>query len=232
MPFMEDWIERGDITFSTQMSRFSQAIGQYQSHFGLSNQELDEIRADAAFIAYVSKMSDMADGYKQSWTALKKLARLGRGGTVISGFPEPINPGTPPALVQPNVEKRFRATVRQIKAHKKYTKGIGEALGIEKPEFVLNPNDKRPDFKITLSSGNPMLKWVKGKFDGVEIYVDRGTGFTKLTRDIRSPYIDTHPLPPLGQSAIWKYKMIYIMKDEKVGDWSNEASITVTGRPQ
>jgi len=226
---MEDWIEATDIKFATQVVTFAQKIGEYQSLFGFTNQDIADMRADASFVDYVIKLSNMADAYKQSWMALKAQARKGRGGSNISGFPAAIDLGTPPALVKPNVEKRFRATVKQIKAHKNYSKGIGESLGIEKPEFVLNPHEKKPIFKISFSSGVPVLKWVKSKFEGVEIWVNRGTGYTKLDRDIRSPYIDTHALPPAGQSAIWKYKMIYLLKDAPIGQWSDEASATVVG---
>jgi len=38
-----------------------------------------------------------------------------------------------------------------------------------------------------------------------------------------------HPLPAAGQSALWKYKAIYLQADQRVGQWSNVASIPVAG---
>jgi hypothetical protein len=36
-------------------------------------------------------------------------------------------------------------------------------------------------------------------------------------------------LPPQGTSATWKYKMIYLINDEPVGNWSDVVSVTVSG---
>jgi hypothetical protein len=36
-------------------------------------------------------------------------------------------------------------------------------------------------------------------------------------------------MPPAGQSALWKYKGIYIQADQRVGQWSDVVSIPVAG---
>jgi len=42
-------------------------------------------------------------------------------------------------------------------------------------------------------------------------------------------YLDTAPLPAPGTSAVWKYKAIYRLGDEQVGQWSDVVSIPVAG---
>lgn len=42
-------------------------------------------------------------------------------------------------------------------------------------------------------------------------------------------YDDTFPLPAAGQSAVWKYKALYLLSDERVGQWSDEVSVTGMG---
>lgn len=42
-------------------------------------------------------------------------------------------------------------------------------------------------------------------------------------------YPDTTALPSAGQSALWKYKAIYRLHDEQVGQWSDVISTTVAG---
>ena len=49
-----------------------------------------------------------------------------------------------------------------------------------------------------------------------------------LAIDTQPNYLDNSPLPPVGTSAIWKYKAVYILHDEEVGEYSDEVSITVT----
>jgi hypothetical protein len=36
-------------------------------------------------------------------------------------------------------------------------------------------------------------------------------------------------MPPAGQSALWKYKGIYLQADQRVGQWSDVVSIPVAG---
>jgi hypothetical protein len=42
-------------------------------------------------------------------------------------------------------------------------------------------------------------------------------------------YLGTTALPAPGASAVWKYKAIYRLGDEQVGQWSDEARISVMG---
>ena len=41
-------------------------------------------------------------------------------------------------------------------------------------------------------------------------------------------YIDTLTLAP-GTAAVWRYRAIYLMRDEVFGQWSDVVSIAVTG---
>jgi len=38
---------------------------------------------------------------------------------------------------------------------------------------------------------------------------------------------NTATMPPAGQSALWKYKVIYLQADQRVGQWSDVVSIPV-----
>jgi hypothetical protein len=74
-----------------------------------------------------------------------------------------------------------------------------------------------------------VVGWKKQAFDAVEIHVDRGQGFAFLAIDTIPDYLDTAQLPAPGASALWKYRAIYRLADEQVGQWSDESKITVTG---
>jgi hypothetical protein len=226
---MKDWLENQDLKFITQLNNFAGALPAYAATFGLNPTQVTAIQNDAAFAVFVITRIEQADNYKQNWVKLKDQVRYGMGGDVLAPFPAPISVIDAPPAVQPNVEKRFRELVKTIKANANYTKGIGEALGIEKPESEVNPSDGKPEFTIHTDSGHPVVKWKKSIYDGVDVYVDRGTGFTRAERDLRPPYVDRHPLPAVGTSAVWKYKLIYVYKDETIGSWSDEVAVTVVG---
>ena len=63
----------------------------------------------------------------------------------------------------------------------------------------------------------------------MEIWKDSGKGFEKLDKDFFPDFTDKTALPAPGASILWKYKMIYLLKDETVGNWSDEVSVTVSG---
>jgi len=67
--------------------------------------------------------------------------------------------------------------------------------------------------------------------DGIEIWVDRGDGkgFLLSAIDTIPDYLDTAPLPGGWHECRWKYKAIYRLNDEQVGQWSDIASISVMG---
>ena len=228
----KDWLEPEDLKFALQISKFSEKIGPYAILFGLSPGNLGAIANDAAFAQFVIVGCQDAIKYKKAWIELKDQVRYGTGGLVTSDFPAPVNVATPPTSVNPGVQERFRAVVKSVKASPNYTIGIGEVLGIEaENSSVTDPNLAQPTFTIFMDSGHPVLKWVKGSFDGVEIWADYGDGknWIKLERDFKSPYADTHPLPALGVTAIWKYKMIYVKDDSTIGLWSLDVAVSVYG---
>jgi len=76
-----------------------------------------------------------------------------------------------------------------------------------------------------------IINWLKQGMDALELWVDRGDGkgFVFLAIDSIPDYTDTAAMPPAGQSALWKYKGIYIQADQRVGQWSDVVSIPVAG---
>ena len=88
----------------------------------------------------------------------------------------------------------------------------------------------KPILNVALKAAHPNVGWTKQGMDGLEILVDRGAGaFSFLAFDTIPDYLDTAPLPAPGASAVWKYKAIYRLGDEQVGQWSDVVSIPVAG---
>ena len=227
---MATFINTSDDGLNAQLKTFAQKIDTYKTPLGLDGAEVLSIKADSKFFDYV--MSGV-DGYRtlsQGMTAFKDLLRYGHNTDVLPAFPIPPVLGVVPPAVLANMQSRFARIIQHCVDSANYTKAIGEDLGIEAPVTPFDPNTGKPSFKIAMSSGgHPNLVWKKGKFQGVEIWKDPGTGFVKLDRDFSPDYIDKSPLPALGNSAVWKYKMIYINKDEVAGNYSDEAVVTVYG---
>ena len=76
-----------------------------------------------------------------------------------------------------------------------------------------------------------LIEWTKERgTDALRIEADYGTGtFVHVLDDPRPDHLDTHALPAAGQSAVWRYRAIYVRDSVPVGSHSDVSSIAVTG---
>ncbi|MBI3417206.1 MAG: hypothetical protein HY043_18095 [Verrucomicrobia bacterium] len=159
----------------------------------------------------------------------KTAAREGIGPT-LGDLPAAPDLGSIPVPVAPGIFTRIAALAARIKKHPGYTEAIGQNLGTIGADQTVDLNAMKPGLQIVLQAGHPNVAWKKQSMDSLEIWVDRGTGmFAFLALDTEPDYLDTAPLPVPGTSAVWKYKAIYRLHDEQVGQWSDVASISVMG---
>jgi hypothetical protein len=226
---MAIFIEKTDTAFNLQLKNFANKISNYSAALGLTAAEVTAVKADAAAVDYVFGNQLTVQTFAQNYTAFKNQLRTGSGLT-LGALPTLPAFAAAPALPAVNVENRFRNLLQRITHSPNYTTAMGQDMGIEASATVFTPADGKPIFDIELSSGgHPNLLWTRGKFQGVEIWKDSGIGFVKLDRDMRPDYIDKTNLPVAGATAVWKYKMIYLVNDEVVGSWSDVVSVTVQG---
>jgi hypothetical protein len=222
---------KGDlVAFSQQLNNYSGKLSNYTTTLNLTADEIASSVADAAYLAWVvNGMVNAEDNHRQ-WTAFKDLMRYGPANLTTTAPIGVVLPA-PPDTVAPDIQLRFSSQVARIKKHPNYTDAIGKELGIIAAHTPFNPQDGKPVIKVVFSSGgHPHLLWTKGKFQGIEIWKDKGTGFERLDKDFNPDFTDKAALPAEGASAIWKYKVIYLYKDEQVGSWSDEISVTVSGQ--
>lgn len=115
----------------------------------------------------------------------------------------------------------------KIKASDSYTVAIGKAMGIVEETPAVDPAAMKPVIKALPDAGAIDIIWKKGQADAIRIEVDRNDtrGFVLVGIDTQPDYRDTSPLPVAP--TVWKYRAIYIIKDEIVGQWSDTVQITV-----
>lgn len=224
-------IERKDTEFSAQMLHFKNTVGAYAATVGLSAQDVTNQAQDADYFAHVLACQEIADTHAQQRTAWKNLVRKGGEGNIAGEPEEPVWPAAVPP-VAPGVEKRFRQICEKVKKSLNYNTGIGEALDIE-GDVISAPDmaSFKPVFTLKVQGGQVVVDWGwlgKRQFlSSIEILVNRGSGWELLTIDTTAGYVDSQPLPASAQK--WAYKAIYRSGDARVGQWSDEASITVGG---
>ena len=128
-------------------------------------------------------------------------------------------------LVAPGIFPRIAQQVQRIKSYPTYTEAIGKDLSIIGAEQEQDPDTMKPAIKVLALGGQVEVQWVKGGADAVRIETDKGAGTWQfLAVDAVPHYIDT---TPITGPAVWKYRAIYIIADERVGQWSDVVSINV-----
>ncbi len=209
------------------LNNFAAKLPAYAATVGVTPAEVTQTTADAAYFAFVVGAHNQHTKTTRDWTAYKTALR---SGTSMGAMPTTPELGMPPAAVPAGIFSRVSALAARIKKHPAYTEPIGQDLGIIGAEQTVDAATMKPVLELTLQAGHPNVGWSKSGMDGIEIWVDRGTGaFAFLTIDTVPDYLDTAPLPAAGVSAVWKYKAIYRLNDEQVGQWSDVATIGVMG---
>ena len=108
---------------------------------------------------------------------------------------------------------------RDIQDHTSFDPADLEALGFTVISAPVDPTTAQPVIsKSTVLPDKIILDWIKGSFQGVEVYGSfNGTTWVTLGRDFRSPYEDIHPNQVANTPEIRYYKMRYLLNDAVIG---------------
>jgi hypothetical protein len=222
---MPDFVKQSNEEFATQLENHHTGLVTHGPALGFSGPEITVALNDSRYMRHIVTQQQQALGFSQGFT---KFIKYMRTSTDVATMPVFTVPGIVPAAVLVGIETRFRQRAEKAKAVTGvYNNDIGEQLCIVAPEA--SGELGVPQFTIELAAGHPLMKWKKKTSDGIEIWKDDGTGFRFRDKDGKSPWVDNDDLPAAGQSKIWKYKIIYLVDDEPVGDFSPDTSISVQG---
>lgn len=196
---------------------------------GFSNAETAAFINDLTMLIYVINAAQSASAEAKALTAYKKQMLDGAPDNTENPSPPAFSPPAAPTnLVPPGIISRLRAVFQRAKTAPAYTDAVGEQLQIVFKSADFSLTDAKPTFKATAAVGKITLDWVKSKFDGVIVESQRGTEttFILLDKDFKSPFEDFRPPLVAGQPEKRHYRMIYLLDDESVGNYSDEAVIT------
>jgi hypothetical protein len=227
------FMPRNEADKVTWIQNFSSKLATYKTKYGLTDSEVADMVAAALYYAFFANYLNQYNEYVKKLTQFRNEIRDGVASAAsASVLPTPPNLGTPPPVPAPGVFKRASSIAAVIKSRSNFTEADGNDLGIigvsaSAPDLV----NAKPQIEIRLvQGGKPEILWTKGEYDGLAIYVDRGTdAWSFLAIDTYPDYIDNFALPASGSAAVWRYRAIYRYDDIEVGMWSDIVSITVGG---
>ena len=207
-------------------------LTRYKDLLVLSDETCASVSADAKSFRYtVQTMNDM-QAYAHHWTVYKNQLRDTVSTTTLPLWPMAITfVVTRPDAVQFGIIPRLSALVAQIKTNKNYTPAIGQDLWLIGTSVNVDPSTWKPQLSLQNKAGHPIIAWTKGSASAIEIWVDRSdnANFVMLTINTEPNTNDDSTLPLPGNTAMWKYKAIYRLHDEQVGQWSDVISVSVGG---
>lgn len=162
------------------------------------------LAADNAKLHIDFPASDAADAAAKSATAKKKATRAG-------------------------AEKNVRTMARQWKAAGNYTEATGKALKVAGPEHVVDTANAKPPLKGRAIPGGAEIGGKMDFAEAIKLFSKRDgdADWVPLAVEMHMPYVDNRPLLVAGKPETRRYRGIYIVNDQPVGQYSDEILVTV-----
>lgn len=233
MTGFKNFIPNKDVDKSLWLNNLANKLPNYATKYEISTDDTTDMQKSALYFAYLLNLRQQNEDYGLKLTAYKDELRDGNASNGNSSI-LPTSPviDNPPSVVMPGIFVRAAAIAQRIKKHRLYAESDGKDLGLVADKQKRDLNGIKPRFILRLTKGGQVeIVWYKQNMDGIEIYADYNNNgqFSFVDFKQRPNSIDKHPLPEAGQSAIWRYRLIYRYQDEQVGVFSDIVSIAVLG---
>lgn len=213
-----------DAEFVPWLKNFAEKFEQHSAALGYESEEVKSVNEDSSAFNQTMDMVVRITDDKEEVVKWKNILRDGPVGTPLGASPAP-SPAPAVTATPAGIKPRIRQLVQNIKSNKKYNDSIGKDLGIIGDEHEVDLASLKPELKLVFKGGAVEVQWKKGVADAVLLEVMRsGSEWTFLAIDSEPHYTDT---APITEPATWKYRAIYLLHDEQIGQRSDVASITV-----
>ena len=227
--YRPSFIPRNNADLDIFLRNFVGKLPQHAAVLNISAAEIAALTADSAMLTY---FLTQLKWFEAEWEKRREYGKTfidGELGAIMGAFPGISTPPAAPAAVPAGLIRRLVNMIIKIMHTASYNEYIGRDFGIvvATKTKTTSKADSKPILRITLEGGRPVIKWVKGSMDGVDLYVDRndGKGFVMLYGCNGAKYKDMSVLPDV--ITTWTYKAVYKIGVEQVGSFSEASSIAV-----
>ena len=226
------YVKTNNLKFAQQIGLLGTYIESIKDLFGFSKDDIEEAKNDAEFMLWITNETKIAETFYHSLTNYSNTIRYGTNDKVNIPVPVLSVIAIDPVLVSEGIQARYTQKINQIKASKKCSDNLLKKLNVFKSVTATNPILAKPHPKVKMDGGFPVISYHKYGFKAANLYKNSGKGYDdKAYKTMTTTsFKDTAPLPLAGESFVWKYKMVYLLKDIETGIFSNEISISVLGK--
>lgn len=223
------YIPTSDSEKGVWLTNFTSKLGVYAATLGVTPTELSSVQNDQAMFKYIINLMEQYYNTYLSLAGYKNMLKFAEGFQHLGALPTLPTLTNAPALVPEGIFERVSRLVKRMKASPNYNDHIGTDLGIVAPHTSVDVTTMQPKLTITLNVGKPHIKWVKGRADAVDLFVNKNddANFILIGRFTRNEYIDVAEIADNKRFDEWHYKAIYVIADNRVGLFSNVTSIAV-----
>ena len=204
---------------------FGNKVGAYLAKYNITLTQQKDMQDSAVYLDYLMQCQLAAQQYEHSLTEYMVAEMNGADGTVGS-MPVLVLPAAPATVPAPGFMGRLKSMANIIKSNTAYVVDDGKNMGIEGAEQSIDEDALQPALKAEVVGSNVIVSSPKSGTQGFEVWADRGTGtFVFIGFSSGAKFTDMAALP--AAAATWKYKAIYHLHNEQVGNWSNVIAIHV-----
>ena len=226
------YVKSNNLEFAQQIGLLAANIASLKTLYGFTDDQVAEAIADAAFMLWVCNEDNIAEAFYHAYTDYTYSVRYAVNDKVVIPIPVISVNSVVPVVVPEGIQARYTQKINQIKANINCSDDLLKKLDVISSVAHKDSQIAKPDPKVTLDGGHPVISFHKYGFAAANLYKDSGTGYGEKAYKTMTTtsYKDLAALPLAGLSQIWKYKMMYLLNDVETGVVSDEISIAVSGQ--
>lgn len=172
MAISVNYLPLTDIKRDFWLRSFYTKLTTYAAVLDIEPSVLQQVQIDAEAFHAVVLYTEKVRNYSEAVTTFRNLLR--NGSTSLGTLPNPPEAITLPAGMKRDIFGRIRRLVRNIKSHPNYSESIGDELQIIAPKSAEDINTWKPRLSVAFNAGIPIIKWKKGKSQGIKLKAESG----------------------------------------------------------
>jgi len=225
-------IETEEAKLLAQILKFLKRYPNYSAALLVLASKILRLNKGALYMAFILDENNIVQSFAEGYTAYKNRVRRGSATVGLLGAAPvmPVYPLVMPDLGEDDIEGLFREVLQDCVNSGALSVEIATDLGILDTSAPENLEEGTPILTGKIGTGgHPKLHTFIGKYYGYQVWKDIGTGYVLINVSTSAYFTDNAALPAKGVGVVWKYKIIYVYKNEPIGNWSSELTISVHG---